>query len=135
MSLRIVLLFVFCSLSVSLYSQDSQEPETTGPSYGTEIFRDVVIMDIDGKEYRNVEVILKSNAPDYVWTTKSRVKVTVMNKEGRKVWKNTFKNSFLYIFSSGQIQVGQKNFSKVLIERDESTGQYYGMIREKEGIY
>ena len=54
--------------------------------------------------------------------------------------KKTFRNVFLYVFSDGQVQVGQptgkkKSFNQIIITKSASSDDYVGMIREKEGIY
>ena len=111
------------------------EPETTSPMYGTEIERYCYLMDIEHKTYHDVKVIIESNNPDYVWTTKHKVHVKVIDLEGKVIYKKTFKNSYLYVFSSGQIQIGMKNFNKVIIRKSMRGDDWYGEIREKEGVY
>ncbi len=46
-------------------------------------------------------------------------------------WKKTFKNAYLYLFSSGQIQVGQPKFTKILVYKGRS-GSYveFGNLKE-----
>ena len=125
----VLLAFLIFNFTTSLFSQ-----ETTKPLTDTEIMREVSIMNIEGKEYKNVKVTMKSISPDYYFSDKHKVKVTIVNMDGKKVLKKTLKNSFLYVFSNGQIQVGQPNFNKILIQKNDS-GSFIGMIREKEGIY
>ena len=96
--------------------------------------RNVTRMDIEGTVYENVKVTLKSISPDYLISDKYKVKVTIVDMEGMKVWKKTLKNVYLYVFSSGQIQVGKPSMEKILINKNYS-GSYVGKIREKEGIY
>ena len=108
--------------------------ETTKPLTDTEIMRNVSSMDIEGKEYENVTVTLKSISPDYFFYDIFRVKVTIVDMEGNTVWKKTLKNVFLYVFSDGQIQVGKPNFDRILIKKNYS-GAFTGKIREKEGVY
>ena len=88
-----------------------------------------------GKYYDNVIVTLKSNQPDFFFIDKYKVKVTVTDASGSKVWNKTFKNAFLYVFSSGQIQVGKPNFDQLVITKSSSTGDWIGKVREKEGVY
>ncbi len=38
-------------------------------------------------------------------------------------------------FSDGQIQIGKKNFYKMVILRSSSSGNWEGVVREKEGVY
>lgn len=101
----------------------------------TEIVRKCAILDVEGKYYEDVTVTIKSNQPDYFWTDKYKVKVTVTDVSGAKVWNKTFKNAFLYVFSSGQIQIGKKNFDQMVISKPSTSGDWIGIVREKEGVY
>lgn len=130
MKLRILLIFLLFNFTTSLFAQ-----ETTKPMTDAEIERKVSIMDIEGKEYENVKVTLKSISPDSFISDIYRVKVTIVNENGKVVWKKTLKNVFLYVFSSGQIQVGKPNFDKIVIYKNDYLGTFTGKIREKEGIY
>ena len=121
-------------LSLALYGF-AQEPESVRPLNDTEVVRRVAIMDIEGQRYDNVVVTMKSTSPDYFITDKYKVKITISDANGKKVWKKTLKNVFLYVFSDGQVQVGKRNFVQILIEKSSLTGDFLGMIREKEGIY
>ena len=78
---------------------------------------------------------MKSTSPDYFITDKYKVKVTISDSNGKKVWKKTLKNVFLYVFSDGQVQVGKRNFNQIVIQKSSLTGDFFGKIREKEGIY
>lgn len=129
MKLRMLLIFLIFNFTTSLFSQETAKPLTD-----TEIMRNVSKMDIEGKEYENVKVTLKSISPDYYFSDIYKVKVTIVNMEGIDVWKKTLKNVYLYVFSDGQIQVGQLNFIKILIQKND-LGSFNGKIREKEGIY
>ena len=108
---------------------DSQEeePETSSPSWNTEIIRKVSSLDVEGIVYNDVTVSFNSN-------NSSKVKVKIVNVDGRVAWQKTFKNAYLYLFSSGQIQVGQPKFTKILVYKGRS-GPCVGEIRELEGIY
>ena len=126
---QILLIFILCNITTSLFSQ-----ETTKPLTDTEIMRNISNMDIEGKEYDNVRVTLKSISPENYFSDKYKVKVTIEDMDGKKVWKKTLKNDYLYVFSDGDIQVGRPNFSKILIFKNDS-GSFIGVVREKEGIY
>jgi hypothetical protein len=63
-----------------------------------------------------------------------KVKVTIVDMDGKEVWRKTLKNVYLYVFSDGQIQVGKQNFTKILITKNVS-GTFNGKIRENEGVY
>ena len=114
---------------------DDDDTETTSPMLGTEIERYCTLMDIEHKIYADVKVIIKSNNPDYYWTTKHKVYFKVIDSEGNVVYKKTFKNAYLYVFRSGQIQIGKKNFDQVVIRKSKSSEDWLGIIREKEGVF
>lgn len=125
---KILLILLILNFTTSLFSQ-----ETTKPLTDTKIERNVSSMDIEGIEYENVKVTLKSMSPNY-FSDRYRVKVTIVDMEGNTVWRKTLKNVFLYVFSNGQIQVGKQNFDRILIKKNYS-GSYIGTIRVKEGVY
>lgn len=131
---NVLLFLVMLTISIVGFAQSS-EPEKAKPLTDTEIVRKVSNLDIEGKHYENVTVTIKSNKPDYFWTDKYKVKVTVNNAFGNKVWNKTFKNAYLYIFSNGQIQIGKPNFSQMIISKSDSSEDWRGIVREKEGIY
>ena len=131
---KLILFFVMLAVNIVGFAQNS-EPEKAKPMTDTEIVRKCAILDVEGKYYENVTVTIKSNQPDFFFTDKYKVKVTVTDASGSKIWKKTFKNAFLYVFSSGQIQVGKQNFDQLVISKSSSTGEWIGMVREKEGVY
>ena len=131
---KLVLFLVMLTISIVSFAQNS-EKETTKPIFDTEIVRRVTVLDIEGKCYGNVIVTFKSYKPDFVWTDKYKVKVTVTDSSGKKLWNKTFKNSYLYVFSSGQIQVGKPNFDQIVIYKSLASGNWIGQVREKEGIF
>lgn len=95
----------------------------------TEIFRH----NIEGFIHKDVTVTIKSLNKT---TLDSRVKIRVKNSKGKVIYKNTFRNDYLYIFSDGQIQVGIPKFNKLIIYPYENEkGKWYGKIRWKEGIW
>ena len=129
---RFILLLVAAMTMVCGFAQ-SDEPEKSSPSRDTEIARRCLFMDIEGKYYRNCVVTLKSTSPDYFITDKYKVKVLVEDENGKKVYKKTFKNCYLYIFSNGQVQVGQPKFNQIVISRVSDS--WFGEIKEKEGVW
>ncbi len=131
---KVLLFLVMLTISIVGFAQSS-EPETAKPMTDTEIVRKCAILDVEGKYYEDVTVTIKSNQPDYFWTDKYKVKVTVTDASGNKVWNKTFKNAFLYVFSSGQIQIGKKNFDQMVISKSSTSGDWIGIVREKEGVY
>lgn len=111
----------------------SDEPETSLPSTDTEIVRRCSFMDIEGKYYKDCVVTLKSTSPDLFITDKYKVKVLVKDENGKKVYKKTFSNAYLYIYSNGQVQVGKPKFNQVVISRVSDS--WFGEIKEKEGVW
>ena len=131
---RILLFLMMLTINIVSFAQNS-EPEKAKPMTDTEIVRKCAFLDVEGKYYDNVIVTLKSNQPDFFFIDKYKVKVTVTDASGSKVWNKTFKNAFLYVFSSGQIQVGKPNFDQLVITKSSPTGDWIGVVREKEGVY
>ncbi|MDE5551313.1 MAG: hypothetical protein K2I99_08220 [Bacteroidaceae bacterium] len=110
-------------------------PETTKPLTDMEVVRKVARLDIEREYYEDVIISFKSITPDYFISDKYKVKVKVVDKNGKSIYKKTLKNVFLYVFSDGQIQVGRKNFDQIVVSKSKTTDDYTGIIREKEGVY
>ena len=127
-----LLIAMFFTTSLTLAQN---EQETAKPLTDMEVVRKVAYLDIEGEIYENVTILFKSVTPDYFITDKYKVKVKVTNKKGKSVYKKTFKNAFLYVFSDGQIQVGKNNFNQIIVTKPDSLDDYIGIIREKEGVY
>lgn len=127
-----LLIAMFFTTSLTLAQN---EQETAKPLTDMEVVRKVAYLDIEGEIYENVTILFKSVTPDYFITDKYKVKVKVTNKKGKSVYKKTFKNAFLYVFSDGQIQVGKNNFNQIVVTKPDSLDDYIGIIREKEGGY
>lgn len=130
---KLLLFLVMLTINIVSFAQNS-EPEKAKPMTDTEIVRKCAFLDVEGKYYDNVIVTLKSNKPDFIFTDKYKVKVTVTDASGSKVWNKTFKNASLCVFSNGQVQVGQPNFSQLIITKSPDN-DWIGIVREKEGIY
>ena len=130
---KITLLVIMFLTSTFAFTQS--EPETTTPLTDMEVVRKVAILDIEGEIHEDVIISFKSTTPDYFIKDKYKVKVKVVDKKGKSVYKKTFKNAFLYVFSNGQIQVGKPNFNQILITKSELMNSNIGIIREKEGVY
>ena len=113
--------------------------EETEPLLDKEVVRKVYSLDIEGELYHDVKVTMKSISPDGFFTDKYRVKVTVekeVDGKKKKIWRKTLKNAFLYVFSNGQIQIGQLNFDQIVIFRSPFLYESFeGRIRIKEGVY
>lgn len=128
---KLLLLFaMLLTFTANICAQESAKPLTD-----QEVVRRVEIMDIEGTTYENVVVSMKSTSPDYFITDKYKVKVVITDSNGKKIWKKTLKNVFLYVFSDGQVQVGKRGFDQILIQKSSYSGSFIGKIREKEGIY
>lgn len=112
----------------SIYGQ-----ETASPLHDAEIERKVAFMDIEGNYYKDVVVTMKSNEPDYFFVMKGKVKVKVVDSNGKVVYKKTLKNNFLYVFSNGSVEIAREHFVKLCIFKYD--GEIYGKIREKEGVF
>lgn len=110
------------------YSQE-YGTEKSRPSYDTTIARKCWAIDIEGEYHYDVVVTLKSNS---FISDKYKVKVLVTDVKGNKIYKKTFKNANLYIFSDGQIHVGKPKFTRLFVGKDN-----YGsvcLIYEREGV-
>lgn len=127
-----ILIMALCTLTISA---QEKEPETATPLLDMEVVRRVDRLDIEGTIYRNVEVAMKSISPGYFISDKFKVKVTIVDKDGKKIWKKTLKGVFLYVFKSGQVEVAKKNFCPIVIWRPSFTDGTTGIIREREGVY
>lgn len=131
---KLLLFLIMLTINIVGFAQNN-EPETAKPMTDTEIVRKCAFLDVEGTYYEDVTVTIKSNQPDFYFTDKYKVKVTVKDASGTKVWNKTFKNAFLYVFSSGQIQIGKKNFDQMVISKSSTSGDWIGIVREKEGVY
>lgn len=128
---KLILIFaLILSCVTNIFAQETAKPLTD-----TEIVRKVALMDIEGTYYENVVVTLKSTSPNYFISDKYKVKVSVVDSNGKKIWKKTLKGVFLYVFSNGQVQVGKNNFDQIVIQKSSISGNVIGPIREKEGVF
>ena len=109
--------------------------EEAKPLMDREVMRRVALIDVEGTTYENVVVSMKSTSPDGIITDKYKVKVVITDSKGKKIWKKTLKNVFLYVFSNGQVQIAQGGFVQIVIDKLSQTDDFVGMVREKEGIY
>ena len=94
---KLLLFLVMLTINIVSFAQNN-EPETAKPMTNTEIVRRCIVLDVEGKYNENVIVTLKSNQPDFFFTDKYKVKVTVTDASGSKVWNKTFKNAFFVCF-------------------------------------
>lgn len=132
----IFILTTFFLLTVSSFAQNETATESSRPTTDTEIVRRCASLDIEGKVYEDVIITMKSTSPDYFVTDKYKVKVQVKDQNGKKIYKKTFSNAYLYIFSNGQIQIGKPKFNQIVITKGTLLPDlWFGQIREKEGIW
>ncbi len=129
---KVLFLSVFIFSIYAVYAQDAEEKSK--PLTDKEIVRKVSILDIEGRIYEDVVVTMKSVSPDY-FTSRYRVKIKVIDSNSKIVWKKTLKNSYLYVFSDGQVQVGKPKFDQLVIYKSSYSGCWKGSIREFEGIF
>lgn len=129
----IIITLLFSMFSFISFAQSENGVEMSKPTTDIEIERFVRGIDIEGDIYENVLVNIKSFSPDI--HSKYRVKIIIKDENNKKIYDKTFNNTFLYIFSNGQIQIGRQKFDKMIIYRSKYTGNYWGIIREKEGVY
>lgn len=109
--------------------------EEAKPLIDQEVMRKVALIDIEGATYENVIVSMKSASLDDFITGKNKVEVVITDSQGEKIWKKTLKNVFLYVFSNGQVQVGQRGFNQIVIFKSSLTDDFGGIVRERKGIY
>lgn len=128
---KILLIIALTVASFTAFAQDSEE-EVAPTLDNVTIVRRCSVIDIEGDLIDSVTVTIKNYAPDYVFKSENTVRVTIERK-GKTIYKKKFKPANLYIFSSGEIQIGKPRFTQVLIipYLKESLGK----IRAEEGIY
>ncbi len=87
----IVLLIFTLSFDSFAFAQSvKKEPEKASPMQNAELIRKVLYLDIEGKLYTDVVVVIKSVNSFY--SEYNRVKVKVMDSDGKTVWNKTMKN-------------------------------------------
>lgn len=125
---KLILLFAIFLSAFSTYG------ETVDPLYDTKVMRFCDTLCIENDWYENVTVSMICISPDYFIHNNPRVKIRVKDKDGNLIWKKTLYNTYLYVFSRGQVQIGKPNFNQIVIWRSP-LGYYYGMVSIEEGIY
>ena len=129
-----ILLLVAMLLTFTL-NVFAQEKEKAYPLTDHEVVRRVALIDVEGTTYENVVVSMKSTSPDDLFKDKYKVRVVISYYKGKIFWKKILKNVFLYVFSEGQVQVGNGGFHQIVIYKLSHTADFIGKIREKEGVY
>lgn len=128
-------LLCFLLAMISWVGVRADEPEKASPTYGVEIERELLGADIEGTAYIGATIRMKPIKANYITSNIDKVKVTIFDADGKKIWKKTLKNANLYIFSSGQIQIGSKNFDQIVVYKYYDSGKWAATIREKSGVY
>lgn len=132
---KYIIALLLLSVSVASFAQKQQSKDGVAPLDDAEILRRVSVMDVDGVIYEKVDVTIKSISPDYIFNYTYRVKATVSDKDGNVLWKKTLKNTRLYLFPDGQLQVGRPNFYTLVIYKTGVPDDYHCVVREREGVY
>lgn len=130
MKKTLLLFAMLLAFTLNVFAQEEAKP-----LIDQEVMRKVALIDIEGATYENVIVSMKSASLDDFITGKNKVEVVITDSQGEKIWKKTLKNVFLYVFSNGQVQVGQRGFNQIVIFKSSLTDDFGGIVREKEGIY
>lgn len=130
MKKTLLLFAMLLAFTLNVFAQEEAKP-----LIDQEVMRKVALIDIEGVTYENVIVSMKSASLDDFITGKNKVEVVITNSQGEKIWKKTLKNVFLYVFSNGQVQVGQRGFLQIVIFKSSLTDDFGGIVREKEGVY
>lgn len=119
----LIILFIFPLISFA-----NEEPEKVSPTLNVELERPVQRALIEGKPHFNVSVEL--DAGRY-----GGVKILVKDPQtGKKIYKKNFKNSYLYAFSDGTIQIGKGN-ALTQLTLVKSIGGFYLMEVREKGLY
>lgn len=129
----ILLLFLFCSFSNFSFANERDSIESVKPTMNLEISRKVKYLQIDDIGFRDYNELFYDIKLVSKWNELTPiVKVVIKNNEGKTIWKKTFKNTYLYLFSNGQIQVGKPRFDQIIIYNKLNPSCY---INTKEGLY
>lgn len=120
---RFIMFFLCCFSALCFCVTVAEEKEGDGvyPTSGINLYRRVPFAKINGEVYRNLEVELKA-AKDVYWPFFLQlfikgVKVVVKDKEtGKIIYRKRFKDARLYVFPSGQIQVGLGNHGVSVVD-------------------
>lgn len=132
---RTLFFIVLVVMAITGSAQESDEDDIVAPSFNTEIERNCIVLNIEGENFFNVNVSLKSSDLFTLFDNPT-VKVIVKNERGKKIYKKIFPHSCLYINKEGFVMVGFKSIKRLLITRGEEYGYHWvGVIREKEGIW
>ncbi len=134
----LIVLFLMTSFVMVGYGQvtNSTEVESVKPVRNTVVERKVTSIDIDGVTYSNVTVSVQ--AINHRHYNHHKVKIAIKDVMGKKLWGKTLKDVYLYVFTDGQVQVGQGTFIQLLIEKmakPTPKGEFTATFREKQGIF
>lgn len=119
-------------ISVCSIAQDYTKSESAKPTFGVTLERECSDIAIENTIYHNVTIELKAADISDLFTY--GVKVTVTDENGKKIYKKRFSKSYLYVFPSKTIQVGNGNAIIQVGLYKNRDGEWEAIIREK-GIY
>lgn len=107
MSVLLLIMLFTCPLAFA-----QSEPETAKPLTDMEVVRKVAFLDIEGKYYEDVTMSFKSITPDYFISDKYKVKVKVVDKNGKSIYKKTLKMFFYMCFQMVKYKWGKRILTK-----------------------
>jgi hypothetical protein len=119
-------------ISVCSIAQDYTKSESAKPTFGVTLERECSDIAIENTIYHNVTIELKAADISDLFTY--GVKVTVTDENGKKIYKKRFSKSYLYVFPSKTIQVGNGNAIIQVGLYKNRGGEWEAIIKEK-GIY
>ena len=119
-------------ISVCSIAQDYAKSESAKPTFGVTLERECSDIAIENTIYHNVTIELKAADISDLFTY--GVKVTVTDENGKKIYKKRFSKSYLYVFPSKTIQVGNGNAIIQVGLYKNRGGEWEAIIKEK-GIY
>lgn len=127
---RILYILFVVLFPLNLNAQQKDSTEKSFPLIGVEVDRNCYQLDIEGEVFNDVLIGFYCYY-NYSWF-RYETNVVVM-KGKKKIYKKKFKNSYLYVFNNGQVQVGQPKFEQIVVGKKGS--DYYGKIRQFKGVY
>lgn len=130
---KILFCTFFLLATMCSYAQENkEEPESVKATLGITIKRDIELAVIeypDVKKFYFITVELRAS---------SYGGVTIIFRDpdtGKKLLKKYLGDSYLYIYKSGQLQIGRPNIDKAIIYKSSSTDKWNMVINEGGLIY
>ena len=126
------ILILACFFISAAAKDGKQTEETASPTFGVTVERECGVVVIEKEVYH--PSTLAATAAEHGHMFGDRVKVTVWDKNGNKIYKKRFSKSFLYAYSDGSIYIARGNALTQVQVRKSSSGEWEAKIRAK-GIY